>query len=447
MVFDPNKKFNLCRKQEHRGSESPTVDLNSDDVLQTKTQTKTAHSTSFTISTPANVLPASTHTVDADTGSLIGKNRGLVKNSNGVRKRKKNMMRSGMRSGMCPMNTLNESTAKDASVNRNRTQLNGTGSSPVKDKRKRKKRDVYIADIADIAPTDQLTQILIESTDNHKRSVMDEFDVNDLKSNFETMNAKYDGLFTERKNKGNDVQGKETVESVSSKFIHSQLDKVKTTYMEDTRTSDTIEKFHKDVEAKDRSSLESMMMNNKERYKRIKDKWESEKEYIRPDIIKNQRDIELIVTKHKSLLVDILEGRQGSYFYNFAKQIKNGSSRSTIRSDELLNLPKNKYFGYIGAVRGFQIGKQIEQEMFEMLHNKRRHNAIVYFWGVSRFCQYVLAPEVIARLHMELSGSDVQTAYDEMELANEYGLLVTDTLQLPADEQEEEEEEEDDAAQ
>ncbi|GAV28261.1 hypothetical protein PMKS-001731 [Pichia membranifaciens] len=104
-----------------------------------------------------------------------------------------------------------------------------------------------------------------------------------------------------------------------------------------------------------------------------------------------------------------------------------------MRREDISNLPKERYYGYIGAVRGFHIGKAIERDstLRNLIKEKAKFSRVINFWGIDNFTQYVLAPEVIAHIVLEQGKlEDLDAAYDEMEETNDYGIFVTNTVDI-----------------
>lgn len=175
------------------------------------------------------------------------------------------------------------------------------------------------------------------------------------------------------------------------------------------------------------------LLNDEDKINRIRPKFETSKPYINCELIKSKEDVASIVMKYRKTIENILEGRIGSYFYNEAKKVSNASKLMHVRDSELDNLPKHKYYGYIGAVRGFHIGKRIveDEKLGPLLKQKAKFSKVMKFWGIDQFAQYVLVPEVIAQIVLENGKlSDLDAAYDEMEATSEYGTFVANAHPL-----------------
>lgn len=206
----------------------------------------------------------------------------------------------------------------------------------------------------------------------------------------------------------------------------------------DENTTKTIKKFLNSKSSNDTKNQSSdlsldELIHNKAKLKELVNKCAKTKSYIRPDIIKSLDDIGRIVETYLETVIDILNGVKASYFYTQAKKLQQSSKLLTIKDAEIASLPKETYYGYIGAVRGFHIGKVIEsnETLSKLINEKIRYNKVIQFWGVSNFIQYVLVPEVIANLTMKYSKiNDIEEAYDEMEETNEYGLYITNAYPL-----------------
>lgn len=369
--------------------------FNSDDFDEDKTLTNKRHNT--TIIPPHNDLTKATRIIQPNPSSwnITGK----------VRKR-----RLLVSSGSTPRDSLNTSSINEP-------------------KKRKSKNTVVIHNIDTHEANIPFESGLLTSVSDEVASFFD-------KVNDSPKKAKLDMYVQEKRErdklKADDPDHNQTNDSnIDTITIHdsdSELDESK------AKTIKTFLKSSK-KDAKNRSYDVSLdeMINDKAKFKELKKKYSKIKSYVRPDIIESMDDIESLVDKYSEIIVNILNGVQASYFYTQAKKLQQSSKLLTIKDSEIANLPKETYYGYIGAVRGFHIGKVIESNktISKLINEKIKYNKVIQFWGCFNFIQYVLVPEVIANVIMKYSKiHDLDKAYDEMEETNEYGLYVTNSYPL-----------------
>ncbi|KAG0682618.1 Restriction of telomere capping protein 4 [Pichia californica] len=327
--------------------------------------------------------------------------------------------------------SLNHSVGKrQLPINTLRPNLNLNSQKENKKIVKKSKKDTDIFNLPDIQENNG--GILFPDL-NYMDSVMKEFDIDEMQQRTEELKNKLDNQEIDLKKK---KENKKEKNSIVSQYISEHLTKDTLLDMEllskPNSISNSITSSHKNnPEKKDKKhdiSLDNLL-NNKDRANEVIKKHSGKgKTFIRKDLIKTLEDIRILVKKYRKVLVDILNGEIGSFFYTEAKVLQQSSPMMSIKGDEIHNLPKHRFYGYIGAVRGFHIGKMIENDSFlnELLREKMRYSDVIKFWGINNFSQYVLAPELIAHLILDEGKlEDLDEAYDIMEDTNDYGMFVT----------------------
>lgn len=357
---------------------------------------------------PTNEVPAETHTIPSTVGSLMSGNSRVKK----ISKRRSNAIY-----GRQIKNDLSPKKPKITTNTKN----------PAK-----KKLDVFVYDLGE----KESDLLHLGEGCEETESIMKEFDVNEMEQKSHDLQ---DALETYRRNREKERERKRERDRdgtssryLSEKFKNDTLLGMKT----HDETSKAIDSFHKkNSQQGDKVrelSLQSLI-NNEDKSDEVKKKYSKKKAYIKHDLIQNLDHVKEIVERYRPVLIDILEGQVGSYFYNEAKKLQQASPLMTIRGEDLLNLPKKRYYGYIGAVRGFHIGKAIERDpvLRNIMREKIKFSKVINFWGIDNFTQYVLAPEVIAHIVLEQGNlQDLDAAYDEMEETNDYGIFVTNTVDI-----------------
>ncbi|GMM27881.1 Rtc4 protein [Martiniozyma asiatica (nom. inval.)] len=174
-------------------------------------------------------------------------------------------------------------------------------------------------------------------------------------------------------------------------------------------------------------------LSDEYKIEKVKEKYKKMRPNFKPFVFKNILEIDKVVKELQNYIIDILKGKVGSFFYTQAKNIQRKSKRNMITDDELISLPKNIYYGYIGSKRGFLIAISIldNLEIKNIVDNVSLTNNVMQFWGIDAFAQYVLAPEVIAKIIMkEKNLKDLELAYDEMEYSNDYGFYIMNNIKV-----------------
>lgn len=399
--FPFNKSLNSLQSSPRRyNSAGPDDDL----VLTKPPQRETA------IMPPSNQVPKSTHTVPSSIDSLMP----VTSRLNRPTKRRSNAIY-----GRQIKNDLSPKKQKVTATER----LSA-----------KKKLDVYVYDLGE-----KESDLLHLGEDNDEmESIMKEFDVDEMEQKSHDLQDAVETYKREREREKEKERGKSREKGTSvSRHISEQL-KNDTLLGMTTRdkTSKAIDSFHKKNSQQGHRlrdlSLQSLI-NNKDKSDAVKRKYAGKKKYIKQDLIQKVEHIREIVEKYRAVVIDILEGQIGSYFYNEAKKLQQASPLMTIRGEDISNLPKERFYGYIGAVRGFHIGKAIERDptLRNLIKEKAKFSKVINFWGVDNFTQYVLAPEVIAHIVLEQGKlEDLDAAYDEMEETNDYGIFVTNTVDI-----------------
>jgi hypothetical protein len=374
------------------------------------------------IAAPTNILPTSTHTIVPDASILEPKAK-LRKTKKFSQLHKKKIINS-----------------LDLKYNKHHENLDiiNLNKKEKLPKEKRKKKDIYIHELGQR----ESGMLNLTSENNEMDSLMKEFNVDEMEEKSKNLRNQLN-VYLESKEKREKKKEREKendkLTKLTSGYLCQQPSDSTTTLLDLETSKDaaqTIESFHiknnQPGNKSDEMSLQSLI-NNKDKYNEVKRKFEKRKPYINPNIINSINDIEIIINKYRNVLIDILNGKTGSYFYNEAKKLQQSSSLMNIKGDEIHNLKKDKYYGYIGAVRGFHIGKMIEQdeELLALLKEKLKLSNVIKFWGIDNFTQYVLAPEVIAHISLNTGNlEDMDAAYDELEETNDYGMFVTNTIEL-----------------
>ncbi|QPG77072.1 hypothetical protein FOA43_004470 [Brettanomyces nanus] len=166
------------------------------------------------------------------------------------------------------------------------------------------------------------------------------------------------------------------------------------------------------------------------RRREVEKKYAEKRPEFRPAVLSRQQ-LRDIVDEKIEVVKEIVEGRKKSHFYKLAKQYSRSSSKPFLTDLELINLPKQRYFGYFGVVRSYIIAKRIEEKLGMIIRSESKENKVIEFWGVNYYALYVLTPEVIARMvKQEMGFGTLHEAYEEMEKTNDYGLFVMDKVKL-----------------
>ena len=359
---------------------------------------------------PSNVVPESTHTVPSSVGSMMS----LTSRVKRPTKRRSNAVY-----GRQIKNDLSPKKQKVTASERPTA---------------KKKMDVYVYELGE-----KESDLLHLGEDNDEmENIMKEFDVDEMEQKSHDLQDALETFMRERgREKEKEKERGREKDTGQSRHILEQLKNDTLLDMKTCdKTSKTIDSFHKKNSQQGQRlgnlSLQSLI-NNKDKSDEVKRKYASGKKYIKQDLIQKVDHIRTIVEKYRPLVIDILEGQIGSYFYNEAKRLQQASPLMTIRGEDISNLPKERYYGYIGAVRGFHIGKAIERDstLRNLIKEKAKFSKVINFWGIDNFTQYVLAPEVIAHIVLEQGKlEDLDAAYDEMEETNDYGIFVTNTVDI-----------------
>ncbi|SCW03094.1 LAFE_0G02806g1_1 [Lachancea fermentati] len=132
------------------------------------------------------------------------------------------------------------------------------------------------------------------------------------------------------------------------------------------------------------------------------------------------------IEKHMPLVIEILEGRRPSLFYDYARRAHNKSQRAILSVDEFRMLDLGQFIaGFYGLKRQMRVAVEIMHRYKEQLTTN--DNSVLRWWGPSDFAQYVLAPELLSALcQEEMKLSSIDQAWDVIENTSEYGLVVTD---------------------
>lgn len=368
------------------------------------------------IQPPENTPPKRTHTIESSFDELIP----VKKQKSGKNK-----------------NIINRSVIADNLHSRQTPNLNKKDLPHTK---RRSKSHVYIASTNNAPDVDMLSQVLEHS---HK-GVSDDMkfmDVDGYKERAVQRESEFQKYLRAREERDRTSNGPK--KSITKSYIDAKLDSSTFStsdigiYSEEKLALSSFShgKDNQKKQSAGELSIGSLLLGT-EKKESLKKEFEYRKPYITPKILAKKTDIVKLVNTYKDIVSGILNGEVGSYFYNDVKRLQQGSKLMTIKDDEIINLPKNKYYGYIGAVRGFHIGKAIQEnpDISLLLRKKMKFNKVIKFLGIDNFTQYVLAPEIIAHLTMKIGKlPDLDSAYDEMEETNQYGMFVTNTYELESD--------------
>ena len=154
------------------------------------------------------------------------------------------------------------------------------------------------------------------------------------------------------------------------------------------------------------------------------------------------------------IVMDILEGKISSAYYFEAKNAFKNSQKAYLSVDEFRKLNLNKFTaGFYGLKRQLRVGEEIAKRYKRALtHNQP---ATLKWWGITDFCNYVLAPETLTSFciyQLNLSNKSCSSktpnkhpkqqlnekeyyydpelrmlAYDLLEDTVEYGIIVADS--------------------
>ncbi|SCU96801.1 LADA_0H02828g1_1 [Lachancea dasiensis] len=132
------------------------------------------------------------------------------------------------------------------------------------------------------------------------------------------------------------------------------------------------------------------------------------------------------VQKHLHLVEQILSGKRASLYYDNARQAFSSSEKAVMSMAEFRQLDLNKFTaGFYGVKRQMRVALEILARYRPLLEKK--NNAVLKWWGVKDFAQYVLAPELLSALcQEEMSLPLLEDAWDVMEHTTEFGHIVAD---------------------
>ncbi|KAH3663736.1 hypothetical protein OGAPHI_005138 [Ogataea philodendri] len=253
--------------------------------------------------------------------------------------------------------------------------------------RKRSKRDVYIA-TEKTAPSKQ-------SEPASDDDLLKKFDISQIKQDTDKLLNQLDSIKKPEKDQ--------------SKYIDKLFSQ-----------ADTVDKDEKVVALAETQGVMNHLYDDKEATERTERKY---KEFS-PKVY-SKHEIELQTDKYIQIARDILRGKTASYFYEIAREYADSSPRLKVTDSEVINLPKQRYHGYIGAARANTITEHLLDKLKELLSD-RKANKVLHFWGDRYFTRFVLTPEIIARIIEQDDQIDLDLAYDKMESTADYGLYVMD---------------------
>jgi len=283
-------------------------------------------------------------------------------------------------------------------------------------RRRKKKVKVFIASLNE-PPTDERSamknDVLIQK--DEVEEVLGGFDLKSVKKSASQLVKNMDKI-----KQRNDEQIKK-----SKRSTIEVEDKAK----DDQPNDDVESKIQKMKESVDVGHEENMYDNSR-RSKEVKLKYERERPSFQPRVL-GTAELQSRTEKHIPLLKGILSGHRRSHFYDIARGISQESLHPFITDLELINVSKDRFHGYYGAVRAHVISAYIIDKLGPLLKEKFHRNRVMKFWRTDYFALYVLASEVIARLVEEdMQFDTLDEAYAEMQRTNDYGLYVMDKIQL-----------------
>lgn len=328
-----------------------------------------------------------------------------------------------------------------------RHNLNGgkpTGPKLRGEGRSKKDQSIHIHQLGDLE-SDLLS---FSQEKDETDALMQEFDVDELNEKSKLLESQVDS-YLDAKIKRDKTRAGVKESSSASRYLCKPLESPASTVLDSPALKDSVDAIGllgRDGGELDRletgrgSHMLEDLIGNEERVKATREKYRVSKPHVRASVIQSTSDVRKVVDQYRHVINDILEGQIGSYFYNEAKKLQQRSQLRSIRDDEIRNLPKHTYYGYIGAVRGFHLGKGLENDdaIFSLLKSKARYSTVIQFYGVANFIQYVLVPEIIAHITLDCGRlQDMDAAYDEMEDCNDYGMYVTNSIPLEQEDAEE----------
>ncbi|KAG7704601.1 hypothetical protein KL933_002212 [Ogataea haglerorum] len=268
--------------------------------------------------------------------------------------------------------------------------LLGPSSSDSAKPRRKSKRDVYIA-CGEVPPSKR-------PHTNSADELLKDFDISRIKQDTDKLLNQLDSI--------------KKPEKAESKYINKLLSKADSVETDEVlpiaETQGPMKHIYDDAEATERTSK----------------KYSS----FRPKIYTKS---ELLEATEKQLAVarDILNGKTASYFYEIAREYAESSPRLFVTDSEIINLPKQRYHGYIGSMRANAITQHLLSQLDDLLTDKKS-NKVLQFWGRSYFTRFVLTPEIIARIVKQDEQVDLDKAYDMMESTADYGLYIMDQKEI-----------------
>lgn len=192
-------------------------------------------------------------------------------------------------------------------------------------------------------------------------ALMQEFDVDELNEKSKLLESQVDS-YLDAKIKRDKTRAGVKESSSASRYLCKPLESPASTVLDSPALKDSVDAIGllgRDGGELDRletgrgSHMLEDLIGNEERVKATREKYRVSKPHVRASVIQSTSDVRKVVDQYRHVINDILEGQIGSYFYNEAKKLQQRSQLRSIRDDEIRNLPKHTYYGYIGAVRGF----------------------------------------------------------------------------------------------
>lgn len=277
-------------------------------------------------------------------------------------------------------------------------------------------------------------------------------------SNSETEAAKNAGIEGEEKKEENTsiplIQNlkNEDIESVKCRS-HNFLDGKKLLLEAELSAVEDNQVFSSSFPEEKKLSLQSSLNSKEQIIKKLQIREEYTSKFNLPPMLFSD-ELLAKVEPFMSIVVDILKGKISSAYYFEAKNAYKNSQKAYLSVDEFRKLNLSKFTaGFYGLKRQLRVGEEIAKRYKrELTHNQP---ATLKWWGVTDFCNYVLAPETltsfcIQQLNLSKKSRWPKTqnkhprqqsnekeyyydpelrmqAYDLLEDTVDYGIIVADT--------------------
>lgn len=130
----------------------------------------------------------------------------------------------------------------------------------------------------------------------------------------------------------------------------------------------------------------------------------------------------------------LLDFKKRSMFYDKAEMQARSSLNETLSASDRNTIDWNSYFGgYFGFKRQLFISSVIFSLRKKELLQAAKKYPVVSFWTIDGFCTYILANELILKFIMQDFQCSLDDAKNTISDSVEYGLYVTDTIDMHDD--------------